>query len=104
MPTDEKPEATGPLGVPHIEDVTAPIVYADHCLGGGVSGAGDNVVLTFAVKALDHRSATPAALTKTVLRLVMPRASVANTAEFIASFLGSLEAGAESAAKNTTIN
>lgn len=84
---------TGPMGIPHFEDVNAPLVYADACAGGGLTASGDNITLTFVAKFLDHRHNPPQAGTKTVLRLVMPREAMISTAQFVVGFVESLEAG-----------
>lgn len=95
------PALANPL---HVEDIAAPIIYVDHCLGGGFSGSGDNITLTFATKILDHRHNPPVSLTKTVLRLVMPRNARADTAGFIGELLGKIEKGGEAPPANATIN
>jgi hypothetical protein len=97
------PDAKNPAApIPHFEDVNAPMVYADFCMGGGPM-MGDNITLTFVAKLLDHNQTPPAANSKTVLRLVMPRHGAADMAEFIRGLLASLEAGG-AAPTNATLN
>lgn len=86
----DKPSEPPPLA--HFEDTTAPIVYADACMGGGPMN-GDNVTLTFATKFLDHRTNPPTNATKTVLRLVMARGAVSDLADFARGLLAALDAG-----------
>jgi len=86
----------------HVEDLAAPIIYADMCIGGGPMH-GDNITLTFSVKILDHRQNPPGTGDKTVLRLVLPRRSAWDMATFVQKFLTDLEAGSGAAA-HATIN
>jgi hypothetical protein len=76
----------------HIEDLSAPLIFADCCFGGGPM-MGDNVTLSFAAKILDSRFDPPASASKTVLRLVIPRASARELSAFLTKLLADLEAG-----------
>jgi len=99
-------EEAGPRPVDnplHIEDIAAPIVYADFCTGGGPAN-GTNITLTFVTGILDHRFNPPQTVGKTVLRLIMPREQMKATADFINKLVGDLESGTTPPAKNTTLN
>lgn len=87
----------------HVEDLSAPIVYADVCLGGGPSNGG-NLTLTFATGILDHRFNPPPTVGKTVLRLVMPMEQMRATADFINRLLSDLESDIATPAKNSKLN
>src|SRR4051812_25798292 len=81
----------------HVEDLAAPIIYADMCIGAGPMH-GDNLTLTFSVKILDHRHNPPGTGDKTVLRLVIPRRSAGEMARFVQKFLNDLEMGSRATA------
>ena len=65
---------------------------------------GDNATLSFVAKILDHRQNPPANLTKTVLRLVMPRSAMRDAAGFITKMLDDLEGGAITPSSNSKLN
>lgn len=85
--TEDKPART-----PHIEDINAPQIYADSLWGAGLMG-GDNVTLTFGAKIMDHNQSPPATVTKTVLRLVIPRSDLVASATWLAKWLESIASG-----------
>lgn len=92
-----------PLALPHFEDRDAPMLYVDGCLGGAPM-MGDNVTLTFGAKFLDHTQSPPAAYSKTVLRLVLPGASAAATADFIQAMLAGFDDAAPLVATGADVN
>lgn len=97
-------EETPPLANPtHFEDVAVPIVYADFVMGGGPIN-GDNITLTFATTVLDHRHNPPQRITKSVMRLVMPRVALIGAADFVQQITKPLEPGSSPPPANTTIN
>jgi hypothetical protein len=98
MSADQKP-----VGVPHLEDPYAPIVYADVCLGGGAM-TGDNITLTFATKFLDHHQNPPSTHTKTVLRLVIPRQQAEPMVGLLNQLITAMETSGGAPVAHSTIN
>lgn len=79
-----KQEPAGPETRLKIVDAAdAPTIYADGCLGGGHSGP--NIMLTFAVRAVDHKDEPPTPYALTNLRLVLPLEAAKALAGFINS-------------------
>jgi hypothetical protein len=102
-PPSSKARAAEVANPNHVEDLSAPMVFVDRCLGGGPM-QGDNVTLSFAAKILDSRFNPPASVTKTVLRLVIPKASARELAAFIARLLEDLESDEAPPDAHTSLN
>jgi hypothetical protein len=101
---EDKPAGDAPVAnQTHFEDPQAPIIYADDCWGGGALN-GDNITLTFAAKILNHTQNPPLPLTKTVLRLVLPRRAATGLADFIKDFLSQSNVARQPADANKTVN
>lgn len=65
---------------------------------------GDNVTVTFATKVLDHRFNPPLSVSRTALRLIMPRDTAKGAAEFLRQLVDSLEAGVSDPQPNRALN
>lgn len=104
MPDEEsQSEAQAPANPSHVEDITAPIIYADLCFGGGPMN-GDNATLSFVTKILDHRTNPPTNATKTVLRLVMPRSAIREMAGFMTKLLDDIAGAQDAPPANAKLN
>ncbi|MDE2516802.1 MAG: hypothetical protein KGL12_12305 [Rhodospirillales bacterium] len=89
--SDQQPNLAGAPAEP-IVNAAAPVIYADHLLGAGVSQG--NVTLTFGMRQFDHGLNPPAATRQVCLRLVLPAAAAAELAQFVGQMVQRGPAGA----------
>lgn len=72
---------TKQVDIPLIDDLDAPVVFADELTGGGTLQGNFN--MTFAVAQYNHSVSPPRMYRKVCLRLVMPLAAATGAAQFL---------------------